>query len=58
MNRKWILRIIGVVIGAAAGYIYYVFEGCDQGCPITGSPFTSSLYGAWMGLLTLTLFEK
>ena len=44
--------IIGLLIGAAGGYLYYHFVGCSSGtCPITSKPLNSSLYGAMMGAL-------
>lgn len=58
MNKKWLIRGIGMGLGILGGYLYYHFEGCKEGCPITGSPFTSSLFGGWMGFLTFSLFEK
>ncbi|HOD16366.1 MAG TPA: DUF6132 family protein [Spirochaetota bacterium] len=42
--------LIGIGIGAAAGYLYYYFVGCATGtCPITSNPYMSVLYGAVMG---------
>ena len=44
--------IIGIVLGAAAGFAYYKFVGCSTGaCPITSNPFISTIYGALMGAL-------
>lgn len=44
--------IVGTVLGAAAGYLYYRTVGCATGtCPLTSNPVTSSLYGAFMGAL-------
>ncbi|MEL7655926.1 MAG: DUF6132 family protein [Bacillota bacterium] len=43
---------LGVVIGGLLGFGYYKLVGCSTGaCPITSSPYTSTLYGAFMGLL-------
>jgi hypothetical protein len=54
-----ILLISGVVIGAIAGYFYYVYVGCNSGsCSITSKPFNSTAYGAVMGGLFLSLFKK
>ncbi len=45
-------RLLYVLIGATAGYLYYVFIGCASGtCPITSNPYLSTAYGAGMGLL-------
>ncbi|MEA4891260.1 MAG: DUF6132 family protein [Peptococcaceae bacterium] len=44
--------VIGCFSGAALGYLYYRFIGCSTGaCPITSSPYASSIYGAVIGLL-------
>lgn len=48
--------LIGAVLGAAAGFAYWYFVGCAGGnCPITSSPYISTLYGAGMGALLLGL---
>ncbi len=42
--------LIGIGIGAVAGYLYYYFVGCATGtCPITSNPYMSVLYGSVMG---------
>jgi len=44
--------IIGIALGAAAGFAYYRFVGCSSGaCPITGNPYISTIYGAVIGAL-------
>ncbi|MDO9186771.1 MAG: DUF6132 family protein [Bacteroidia bacterium] len=56
-NHK--LTLIGIVIGAIAGYLYYYYVGCASGtCAITSKPLNSTLYGAMMGGLLLNLFKK
>ncbi len=45
-------KILPVLAGAVLGYAYYYFIGCRTGsCPITGSPYISTLYGAIIGLV-------
>lgn len=45
-------RILIVLAGAAAGFLYQHFVGCRTGtCAITSSPYISTLYGAGMGLV-------
>ncbi len=56
---KYKLAIIGVIVGAIGGYLYYHFVGCASGtCAITSKPVNSSLYGALMGALLFDLFRK
>lgn len=47
------LRIVlSVALGALLGFGYHRLIGCRSGaCPITASPYTSTLYGAMMGFL-------
>lgn len=53
------LTIIGIVIGAIGGYLYYYYVGCSSGtCAITSKPVNSTLYGAVMGGLLLNIFKK
>jgi hypothetical protein len=56
---KYKLELVGVVIGAVAGWCYWYYVGCASGtCPITSKPLNSSLYGALMGGLLLSMFKK
>lgn len=53
------LPLIGVALGSIAGYAYYYFVGCASGtCAITASPINSSIYGAIMGGLLGSMFQK
>lgn len=57
--RKYYPVIIGVIIGAFAGYAYYYWIGCASGsCPITSRPVNSTLYGALTGGLIANMFNK
>jgi hypothetical protein len=48
----WLWGVTPVVVGAAGGYLFYRFVGCKTGtCPITSSPWLSTIYGAILGLL-------
>lgn len=60
MHKKAIIiTLIGVVLGAFAGYAYYYFVGCASGtCAITSKPINSTLYGSLMGGLLFNLFVK
>lgn len=61
--KKWVnnnkLYIIGAVVGAIGGFLYWKFVGCASGnCAITSNPINSSLYGAMMGSLIFSLAKK
>ena len=53
IDLKKITRfVLPVFIGAGLGYAYYYFIGCNTGtCPITSNPYTTTAYGALMGLI-------
>ena len=56
-NNK--LTVIGILIGAIGGYLYYHYVGCASGtCPITSKPVNSTFYGAVMGSLFFNIFKK
>lgn len=58
LKRHW-LTILGVVAGAIGGFLYWRFVGCSTGtCPITSSPVNSSIWGAVMGGLLLSMFKR
>lgn len=53
------LTIIGVILGAIGGYLYYLFIGCESGaCAITSNPFNSTIYGMILGGLFFNMFKK
>jgi hypothetical protein len=54
-----IFTIMGVALGALAGYLYWKFVGCSSGtCAITSRPLNSTLYGAVMGGLLLNIIKS
>ena len=54
-----VFTIVGMVLGAAGGYLYYHFVGCASGtCAIPSNPWISTLYGSMMGGLLLNTFQK
>lgn len=53
------LLIIGLLLGAVTGYIYWKYVGCISGtCPITSVWYNTTIYGAVMGALLLSMFKK
>ena len=59
MLKKYKLTVLGILLGAIFGYMYYHFVGCASGtCSITSNPLNSTLYGAMLGGLFFNIFEK
>jgi hypothetical protein len=54
MKKFWVTffkRILPILIGAAVGYAYYRFVGCQSGsCPLTSNPYIMVMYGTLAGL--------
>lgn len=54
-----ILTLIGAILGAIGGYLYWHYVGCSTGsCAITSKPLNSTLYGTAMGGLLFSSFEE
>ena len=57
--QKYKRDLIGITLGAVAGFLYWKFVGCTSGtCMITYKPINSTLYGAIMGFLVAGIFKK
>jgi hypothetical protein len=61
--KNWLVKnklfLVGSVVGALAGFIYWKYVGCLTGtCAITSSPFKSTIYFALMGALFFGMFKK
>ncbi len=55
---KYGLMLLGIIIGAIGGYVYWRYVGCTTGtCLITSSPVASSLWGAAIGGLLFSAFK-
>lgn len=53
------LSVTGTILGAMAGYNYYTASACTDGsCIITATPFNTMAYGALMGGLLFSIFQK
>lgn len=53
------LMLIGMVLGAVAGFLYWKIIGCTSGsCLIASKWHNSTAYGAVMGGLLLSMFKK
>lgn len=63
MNKAWIFKhkksVLGILIGAMVGYLYYSFVGCSSGsCLIASNPFIMVPYTAILGYLFVGMFTK
>ena len=57
--KKNVLTIIGILLGAIGGYLYWKFVGCNSGtCAITSIPRNITIYGAVMGGLLFSIFHS
>jgi hypothetical protein len=57
--KKNALYLIGGVLGAIGGYFYWKNVGCStNSCAITSNPYLTIGYGALLGGLFLSFFEK
>ena len=57
--QKYKRDLIGIIIGAIAGFLYWKLVGCSSGtCMITSKPINSTLYGSVMGFLVAGIFKK
>ena len=61
--KSWIRRnnlyLIGSLLGAATGLVYWKYVGCLTGtCSITSNPLRSMAYFAIFGALVFGLFKK
>jgi hypothetical protein len=58
LKKHWLIAV-GVVVGAVAGYLYWLFIGCSSGtCPITSSPIMSTIWGMLLGGSLFNIVEK
>lgn len=56
---KYQRNLIGIILGAIAGFLYWNYVGCASGtCAITSKPINSTLYGALMGYLVAGMFKR
>lgn len=56
-KKEGTITVLGIIIGAIAGYAYYHFIGCSSGsCAITSRPVNATLYGSVLGGLFFNIF--
>jgi hypothetical protein len=57
-KRKIIITSLAVFVGGSAGFAYYYFIGCTNGCVIQSNPWISTLYGAFTGFILTFSFKR
>lgn len=58
IRNNW-TYVLGSIVGAVGGYLYWSYIGCTTGtCPITSSPVNTIIYGIIMGALLGGIFKK
>lgn len=58
LKKHWTI-LLGIPVGAIGGFLYWQQIGCTSGtCPITSNPYNSTIYGAVMGGLIFSNFNK
>jgi len=57
--KQHTLTVVGIGLGMIGGFLYWKYVGCTSGtCPITSNPTNSTIYGAVLGGLLLSMFKK
>lgn len=57
-NRQTLIILLGYIIGAVGGYVYYRLFPCETGCTITSSPLITMLIGAFIGGFVFQLIHE
>lgn len=58
MLQKYRFYILGIILGAIGGYLYYHYVGCVTGtCAISSVWYRMVPYGAFMGFLLGGMLE-
>ena len=57
--NKYLIYIIGAIIGGVIGFTYWNFVGCDgASCAIWASPTNSVAYGSLLGAVGINVFRS
>jgi len=58
LKRIPVIALVGLLVGAIGGYIYYLKVGCVSGtCAITSNPWMSAAWGGAFGYLVFDMFN-
>jgi H+/Cl- antiporter ClcA len=50
-NKRVLVLLIGIILGASGGYFYYIYFGCTNGCPLKSNPYSTMIFGGIIGYL-------
>lgn len=56
-RKKLLLRMIIGFVGAGAGFAYWKFYGCTEGCNIRSNKYLITGYGFLLGYLFTSSFD-
>lgn len=51
LSNKYLKFTLYGIIGALAGYSYYYFIGCTNGCPLSSTWYITTGYGLVAGII-------
>jgi hypothetical protein len=58
LKRIPVIALVGLLLGAIGGYIYYLKVGCVSGtCAISSNPWMSAAWGGAFGYLVFDMFN-
>lgn len=55
LNKALIYKILGALLGAILGYMYWFYVGCENGCTIRSVWWKMSTWGLLMGYLSVSI---
>jgi len=55
ISKRTRLLLLGIILGAVGGWLYWDQIGCVDGCLITGNWFVAIPYGGMMGGLLMSI---
>ena len=55
INKIFIYKTLGALLGALMGYLYWYYVGCENGCTIQSVWWRMSSWGMIMGFLLVSI---
>ncbi len=57
MRRRFRWEMIGAILGAIGGWLYWYFWGCTEGCPLRSNWYVMVPYSMVLGGLAASLIH-